>query len=544
MAAAKQASPGKGILVARNLRRASQAVFLALFLVTFFTMVHDGPDPAGLDLGLFFDLDPLAAVTTLFSTGHIYSGLIWSLAVLALTIVMGRAFCGWICPMGTLQHVIGRLRKWEASLATRRNSSGAHQRVKYGVLVFSLGAAVMGSAFAGLLDPIAFLVRGLAEGAMPAAVRLLEALAGLVALIPFYPFDRAPVGVSVMAGRWEATPEATISSAALLMLILLAGALASAAWMPRFFCRVLCPLGALLGLLARWSLFGLDRDPEACTSCGKCSLSCEGGCDPDPSGGRRWKPHECVLCLNCQASCPDGALRFRFFQQEKPAKVDVGRRTVLASAAAGLVFVPAARAGVHGPVRPYPRRIRPPGSLPEDQFLERCIRCSTCGKACPTNVIQPAVTEAGLEGIFTPVLVPTAGYCEAPCTTCTEVCPTGAIAPLTAELKGWETTDPRVKLGMAVIDRGRCLPWANRTPCIVCEEHCLTAEKAIRLDEVEELGFDGKLVTLQRPHVDPGRCVGCGACEFVCPVVSRPAIRVIAWNESRGGGTDPRKLSM
>jgi polyferredoxin len=537
--------PREGILAARQLRRASQAAFLVLFFASFFLLVGAGPAIPGLELDIFFDLNPLAAVSTLFSSGHIYGGMIWSLGIVALTVVMGRAFCGWLCPMGTLQHVVGRLRRWKASLVIRRNRSGPHQKVKYAVLAFSLAAALMGSALSGLLDPIAFLVRGMAEGFMPAFAGLLEALASLLALVPVYPFTQAPTGVSHLLGvELGLAPEGLVSTAALFTLLVFAAALAAAAWMPRFYCRVLCPLGAMLGLLGRFSLFGLDRDEEACTHCGKCSQSCEGGCDPEPGSGRRWKPHECVLCLNCQASCPDDALRFRFFPGDRHAALDPGRRSMLASAAAGLAFVPVSRSGIPGERRPHPRRVRPPGSLPEDEFLARCLRCGTCMKACPTNVIQPAVAEASLEGIYTPVLVPAAGYCEVPCVRCSEVCPSGAIAPLTKEQKGWESPSPSVIVGTAIFDRGACLPWANRTPCIVCQEHCPTAPKAIVLEEVEEVGFDGSKIRLQRPHLDPSMCMGCGACEFVCPVVSRPAVRVIAWNESREGGSDPRKLSM
>jgi ferredoxin len=530
-------SSDRSILLVRNLRRASQVAFLGLFLALFFVAAGDG-------LEIFFDLEPFAAMVTLLSTGRLLSGLAWGLVAVGLTIVLGRAFCGWLCPMGTLVQLVAHLRRWKTSLIIRRNRSGSHQRVKYWLLAFFVAAAVMGSSVAGWLDPIAFLVRGLAEGVMPALARLVMASADLVGLVPVYPFDMVPTAASIVLGRWLLAPEGLVSSASLLTLALFVTALALAAWMPRLHCRVLCPLGAMLGLLGRWSLLGLDQDHDACTHCGKCVERCEGGCDPEPGEGRRWKPHECILCLNCQAACPEDALAFRFFPVTRHAGVDPGRRALLASAAAGAAFVPAVRAGLHGDDRPHPRRIRPPGSLPEEHFAERCIRCGTCSKVCPTNVIQPAITQSGLEGIYTPVLVPRAGFCEAPCVDCTDVCPTGAIAPLTLEEKGWETESPQVKLGTAAIDRGRCLPWANRTPCIVCEEHCPTASKAIRLEEVEAVDFDGAPIKLKRPHVDLDACVGCGACEYVCPVASRPAIQVLAFGESREGGEIPGKLSM
>jgi len=512
-------------------------MFLALFLAAFVLTVEGA---AGLlDLEVVFEVDPLAAVLGLLGTGHILPGLAASLAVVVVAIVLGRAFCGWVCPMGTLLTVVGLARPAGAP-RDLRNRSGPHQRIKYAILAFGLAAAIMGSAVAGWLDPLSFLARGLSEGLLPCLARVLDSAARLMALIPVYPLSRAPDGVQVILGPLHLAPADLVSTGALLTLVLLVAALASSAWMGRFFCRALCPLGAMLGLLSRWSLFGLDRDEQACTACGACAERCEGAADPDG----RWKPHECVLCLNCQASCPEGALAFRFFPSSPHSPVDPGRRALLISAAAGIAAVPAARSGVRGAERPYPRRIRPPGALPEEEFLAMCIRCGSCMKACPTNAIQPALLEAGVEGIYTPVVVPPAGSCEPPCVLCTEVCATGAIAPLTPGLKGWETRHPSIRIGTAVIDRGSCLPWANGIPCIVCEEHCPVADKAILLEDVEATDAEGSAVTLQRPRVDPARCVGCGACEHVCPVASRPAVTVIAWNESRHTGPTPGKLSM
>jgi formate hydrogenlyase subunit 6/NADH:ubiquinone oxidoreductase subunit I len=148
-------------------------------------------------------------------------------------------------------------------------------------------------------------------------------------------------------------------------------------------------------------------------------------------------------------------------------------------------------------------------------------------KVCITNGLQPTLLEAGLEGIWSPTLVPRIGYCEYRCTLCGQVCPTGAIKRLQMAEKA------KVKIGLAMIDKGRCLPWAHGRPCIVCEEVCPTPTKAIWLEEVGARDRQGKMVMVKQPHVDLELCIGCGICEAKCPVLGRPAIYVSSVGESR-----------
>jgi formate hydrogenlyase subunit 6/NADH:ubiquinone oxidoreductase subunit I len=148
-------------------------------------------------------------------------------------------------------------------------------------------------------------------------------------------------------------------------------------------------------------------------------------------------------------------------------------------------------------------------------------------KVCITNGLQPTLFEAGAEGIWSPMLVPRIGYCEYRCTLCGQVCPTGAIKRLQLEEK------VKVKIGLAMIDKGRCLPWAHARPCIMCEEVCPTPKKAIWFEAVRVRDRQGKTVVLQQPHVDLELCIGCGICEAKCPVLGRPAIYVSSVGESR-----------
>jgi ferredoxin len=211
----------------------------------------------------------------------------------------------------------------------------------------------------------------------------------------------------------------------------------------------------------------------------------------------------------------------------------------LTAASAAVVGIGAFRIG-EWPDRNYnPKVIRPPGSVDERDFLERCIRCAECMKVCPNNALHPASFEAGLEGLWTPILIPRIGYCELSCVLCGQVCPTGAIQKITEREKIGIDQKP-ISIGTAMFDTGRCLPWAMATPCIVCEEFCPTSPKAIWTEEVsvptrpdlrhpEQHGT----VVVQRPRVDPALCIGCGACEKVCPIVDSPAVYVTSAGETR-----------
>jgi ferredoxin len=216
---------------------------------------------------------------------------------------------------------------------------------------------------------------------------------------------------------------------------------------------------------------------------------------------------------------------------------DLRRRKLISTVVAGAAIVPLARSTNGFAVERHERLLRPPGALDEEHFLDRCIRCGECMKVCPNNALHPTLTEAGLEGLWTPVLVPRTGYCEASCVLCSQVCPTGAIWEITPKEKGWTVelgadTKP-VKLGIAFYDRGRCLPWAMATECIVCEEWCPTSPKAIYLRQAEIVDAKGNIKQVKQPYLDASLCVGCGACEYACPVQDRPAVYVTSIGESR-----------
>jgi ferredoxin len=448
--------------------------------------------------------------------------------------------------MGTLQHFVGNMPS-EAKRGKQRIEANRYKRWqtgKYVVLLAGLVAAFFGSAAIGWLDPFSLLVRSFGLSLLPAFNAGARA-----ALTPLETSHTAAI---------KATGETLHSilhytvldlrqpryAQALIFGILFVAILALSLRVTRLWCRAICPLGALLGALSRWSILGLHKNPEACNNCNRCLLNCQGG--DDPVGGVPWRKAECLMCMNCVGACPEHSLEFKFFRKEKEvASPDLGRRRTLTGIVAGAAIVPLMRANTGLGKGRNEKLIRPPGSLDEPEFLSRCIRCGECMKACPNIALHPTLEQAGLEGLWSPTLVPRIGYCEPSCVLCSEVCPTGAIWQITPKDKGWvvgvssgagQQSQP-IRLGTAFYDRGRCLPWAMATECIVCEEWCPVSPKAIYVQEAQVIDSAGNSKTLKQPRVDPSRCVGCGACEYACPLQEHPAVYVTSIGESRSPGS-------
>jgi len=529
-----------------RVRRASQIIFFTLFLVHLRTEflaalpVATGNAPLRYPVSIFLQAGPLVAISNAVSTRALYKGLLWSLTIILPTFFLGRFFCGWICPLGTLNHFFSHF-KSEAKRGKQLLESNRYKRwqtLKYYVLIVLLVSALFGGQFLAILDPISLSVRSLGLSLLPGMNYAVDAL--LKGLNGF------PVGALRFAGSvLHSVLEATLLSLkqpyfrqGLFIGLIFILILALNFRITRFWCRALCPLGALLSLLSRWSILGLEKHVSSCEDCNRCLLHCQGGDDPVP--GAQWRKAECHLCLNCVDDCPKNAIRFKFFpaMQATVEGPDLTRRRVLTSVAAGAVALPLFRSMPGLAVQRDARLIRPPGALDEKDFLQRCVRCGECMKACPTNALQPTFAEAGIEGIWTPTVVPRIGYCEPSCVLCSQVCPTGAIWKTKSDEKGWvrEEANPSTKpirIGTAFFDRGRCLPWAMATECIVCEEWCPTSPKAIYLRPADVADTDGTIKRVLQPYLDPQLCVGCGACEFACPVRVHPAVYVTSIGESR-----------
>ena len=303
----------------------------------------------------------------------------------------------------------------------------------------------------------------------------------------------------------------------------------------RFWCRYLCPLGGLLGLIAVRPLLRLTSDPVACNGCFKCTLSCPAAAQPEKPG--EWLATECFGCWNCVGSCSEQGLDFKWsspFNKAPSGSIDLGKRRMLASAVGGVAVLSAMRITPAANAKTFnPALIRPPGSRTEADFLQRCVKCGLCMQTCPSGGLQPTWAEAGLEGLWSPVLVPAIGWCEYECHACGQVCPTEAIAPLPLSEK------KKVKIGLAIFDTTRCLPFAFGRECIVCEEHCPVPTKAITFEMREVTGSDGSVRNLKIPRVDPQLCTGCGICETKCVFKDQAAIRMVSANEDRHPENQP-----
>ncbi len=475
----------------------------------------------------FLRMDPLAAlVTWLAPTPTWLPRLFPALLVLVVTVVLGRVFCGWVCPLGTTLDLTEHL------LLRRRKGSPAHlnrPRWKYALLGLSLAAALFGAQLAWLLDPIPLFTRTASLVAYPVLIAAYNA--GVVGGRPvlravglhLYPTDMAPTFALNLA-----------------VLAVFVAILALSALSRRYWCRTLCPLGALLAFVGRFSL--LKRRVEGCVQCRRCAGECKMGAVAESPGPLddygATLAAECIQCYDCLVCPKEGiaGISLRGRTEGVQAATGASRRHFLTSVGLGALYGAAAVTGA-GRRATSPKLIRPPGAIirisargsagdepppyngagirtmTESEFRDLCLRCGECMRACVTGGLQPAVAEAGFDGLFTPVLVPKLGHCEQGCTACGQVCPSGALGEfLVAEKKS-------IQIGLATVVKDRCLAWrpgAQYRLCLVCNEHC--SYQAVEL--LKEPGG------ISRPVVNADTCVGCGECERFCPIKPEAAIVV------------------
>jgi ferredoxin len=507
-----------------TLRRTVQVLVLLLFLFLLLRTEYRGYDVIRYPVNVFFQLDPLLGLSTLVGLREAVAHFWPALLTVAVTLALGRVFCGWFCPLGATLDVSRRLLGKLPAPARPLRWEG--RRVKYYLLGATLAAAAANWQAAWLLDPFSLLARGLSVGVVPAANAAVNAVFnGLYFSLPSLRPVSEPVFTQLK--EYVLTFEQQHFRWAWLSFGLLAGVVALERWQPRFWCRNLCPLGGLLSLCARGRSLA-RRVTDGCTDCGTCWGTCPVGLLED--GTHRLSQAECTACMRCPTVCPEEAIGFAGGFRRTEAPLDVDRRRLVGAAAAGLALVPLTRINPARATVP-PARLRPPGARAEADFLNRCLRCGACMKVCMRNAIHPALHEAGWEGVFTPVMDFEVGYCEFNCTLCGQVCPSEAIRRLPLEEK------QRTVIGTAFIDKGRCIPWAGHSNCLVCEEHCPVPEKAIVFVEGEATTPAGATVRLKRPVVLQERCIGCGICQQKCPIEAAAAIYVTPHNESRAQGS-------
>jgi MauM/NapG family ferredoxin protein len=488
-----------------------------LFLLT----AYKGTDEIAYPVRIFLRFDPLILVTTFLSSHVVPTALLLSLITVAFTLLFGRIFCGWVCPLGTLNDFMGRLTPKERR---QKPLDDRTRRLKYYGLVFILVSSLFTLQIAGLVDPISLLIRSLAIAVEPVTNLMAHTVFDLLYRARIPVVTDASEAVYALLKNYVLAFRQPFFYQGLFIGLIFSAILLANLFRRRFWCSGLCPLGALLGIITRVSPFKRFVG-KGCTSCNLCVKECRTRAASNIKG--EWQKAECVLCGECEEDCPKDAVRFgyTFPQAGKVADIDLQRRGLIATLLSGLLIVPIVRTT---PLvnRRAGRLIRPPGALPEAEFLRRCVRCGECMKVCLTNGLQPALLEAGLEGIWTPRFDFRSGYCQYYCTLCGQVCPTGALTKLTQEEKA------RTKIGLAYIDKNRCIPYAQGVECLVCEEHCPTPDKAIKFEQVEVVTPRGKK-RIRRPIIDLKLCIGCGICEYKCPLHDQPAVICTRLGETR-----------
>lgn len=461
--------------------------------------------------GLSIHLSPLAMLSNLLSSKTFLAGSALSLIILLSSLVVGRAWCGWLCPMGTILDIFNFSKHKK-----RSEPPQALRKIKYGLLIVILISAIFGNLTLLIFDPVTIFIRSNTLTILPVLEKIISVVERALIKIPFladpiFAFDAwlRPLIFPQVSASIQYSFLFGLFFIGIILLNLIA---------ERFWCRYLCPLGAMLGLPSKLAFFQ-RRTKSTCSECGLCQNDCPTG-TIDSKKGYQSDPSECTLCMNCLQSCQKDSISFAPKWQPAPLQsYDPDRRTFLSSL--GISVVSFALFSVDWiKHRANNFLLRPPGVTDEGAFLTKCIRCGICINVCPTQALQADVNLSGVEGLATPILVPRNGFCTFSCNACGQNCPVQAIPPLAIEEK--QTT----VLGHAYIDHNRCLAWSDHQTCIVCEEMCPLPQKAITLEKGSFFDTEGNPIEISLPIVDRERCIGCGTCENKCPVKGDAAIRV------------------
>ncbi len=441
----------------------------------------------------FYDLETLAA-----------SGF---LVILVLTLISGRTYCSFLCPLGIGQDLFSRIGGRFKKKFRRYGFKRPFTILRYSLLAITLIVTLIwGFYMLTLLDPYSIFGRFMTYFAKPAVIVINNLLAGILGKFDVYTLSNVPVkGYSLIVYSIPAA------------FFLLVGILSFTRG--RLFCNTICPVGTFLGLISKVSVLRIKFDESACTRCGRCAIRCKSSCidflkhDIDVT--------RCVDCFNCIQTCQEKALTYGFVKIKKKDHVtDESKRKVILSSAA-ILFGLTGVSNAQDKIVPKPKKdstvkedktfpVCPPGGLSINEFNRKCTACSLCISACPNGVLQPSFKQYGLAGIMQPVMDYHKSFCTFNCTICTEICPTYALQPLMLEAK------KLTQIGIAKFIKDNCIVKTEKTACGACSESCPT--KAVHM-----IPYEGNLLI---PEVTEDICIGCGHCEYACPTSPYKAIYV------------------
>lgn len=421
------------------------------------------------------------------------------LALVVLTLLVGRAYCSVICPLGVMQDVISRISGLRKKKKSRFSYSGEKKWLRYGILVIFVVALVAG------LTPLAAL------------------------LAPYSSYGRM---VSSVVSP-SLSPVAIVAAVSFVVVAIMS-------WLGgRTYCNTICPVGTILGFFSRFALFRPIIDTSKCNSCKRCAKKCKASCID--AKNHRIDYSRCVACMDCIKNCKHGALTLRYALNNKACNngksssdkrsnenTDSSRRSFLTLSAtlAATSLVKAQEKKVDGGLaaiedKKKPERatrLVPPGAKSLRHFSQHCTACQLCVSECPNNVLHPSTN---LDTLMQPEMSYEDGYCRPECTRCSEVCPAGAIRPITVAEKS------STRIGHAVWIKKNCLPVADGVECGNCARHCPSG--AIFMVHIDANDSESPKI----PVIDTERCIGCGACENLCP--ARPFSAIYVEGHERHG---------
>jgi len=406
--------------------------------------------------------------------------------LIILTLLFGRIYCSTICPMGTFQDIANRCYKGK-KFAYRKNKP----ILRWSIVVATFALFLSGFTIAlGILDPYSAYGRIAVHIFKPVYMFANNILAYVFGHFGNYTFYKTGIGIL-----------SVFSFTVALLTLVAIGALALAKG--RFYCNTICPVGTILGFISKFSLFKIQINNTQCTSCGVCSKKCKASCIDTNTKAIDYS--RCVNCFNCINNCSRNGISFSANKNKakEQAPIDKSKRKFLLASLATTLAAPAVFAQTKN-------AITPPGSVSTERLLKHCTSCHLCVSKCPDKVLKPAFMEYGIGGIMMPMMSFEKGFCNFDCVACAEVCPNRALLPLTKKQKHL------LQVGKVVFIPELCVVHTDGTSCGACSEHCPT-------QAVKMIPYKGGLTA---PVIDVDICVGCGGCEFICPVRPHRAIYI------------------